>query len=271
MSIGPKLEVQNPKSRTTNRILLILFLFWTLDVGLWTLDPLWAVTVSSMQVAPRRGVTIATIDLEKVFQAYPETKKARGELEKLILIKENEIAAKRAEIFILKEDIAVLKIKAALAVPVGPAIPEAKDTPPSVAASSETIAGSTDSLTADLLMMTTVAAAAAPPAAEAGPLNVSVVSLETINAEIADKEEGMRRKTAELKGLERSAERNLEDLERAKTKTLLAKIYFTLRELAQEKNVDMIVDKNAILWGSSWLDLTDELIRKLKTVMIERE
>ncbi|MBI2089515.1 MAG: Crp/Fnr family transcriptional regulator [Deltaproteobacteria bacterium] len=25
-----------------------------------------------MQVAPRRGVTIATIDLEKVFQAYPE-------------------------------------------------------------------------------------------------------------------------------------------------------------------------------------------------------
>ena len=74
-----------------------------------------------------------------------------------------------------------------------------------------------------------------------------------------------------MRKIERNAEKNLEELEEAKTKTLLAKIYFSVRELAEEKNVDMVVDKNAILWGASRLDLTDDLLRKLKSAMIERE
>lgn len=209
--------------------------------------PLFAVSVNRVQVAPRKGVLIATVDLEKVFQTYPATKKAKQELERLVLLKENEIAVKRAEIFRITEEIA--KIKAA-----PPPLP-GFESGQAVPAAAETLStGATQSL---LVSSAPSVAPIVPPA-----LNAPVI--EELEAQLKTKQ-------LELRQMEKNAEKNLEELEEAKTKTLLAKIYFSLRELAEEKHVDMIVDKNAILWGSSKLDLTDELMRKLKSVMIESE
>ncbi len=221
------------------------FLCFHLTVQLFncsTASFLWAVSVNRVQVAPRRGVLIATVDLDKVFQAYPGTKKAKEDLERLVLLKENEIAAKRAEIFRLTEELARLRATPALT----PSLPGF--VPASVALDTASVQGSTEP-------------SVATPVAPSAPIDSR---LETMEGQIKTKKK-------ELRKIEKDAEKNLEDLEEAKTKTLLAKIYFSLRELAEEKNVDMIVDKNAILWGSSRLDLTDDLMRRLKSAMIEAE
>lgn len=176
---------------------------------------LWALPASQMQVAPKRGVVIATVDLEKVFQVYPATKKARQDLEGIIVVKETEIASKRVEVFKLIEDIQKIK--------------------------------------AQVQIDTTTPTAPVDAAA------------------LTQKEEELKNKKEELKTLQKNVEKNLEDLEQAKAKTLLGRVYEALKELAQEKNVDIIVDKNAILWGSSKLDLTRDLIEKLKSKYIESE
>lgn len=215
--------------------------------------PAGAVSVSKVQVAPRRGVVIATIDLERIFQAYPGTKKAKEELEKLILIKENEIAGKRAEIFRLTEELARLKTQSSSSNSAPP--PPSTATPQS---STETLTGGS---TAAMDLPGFSQPEPAAPNIDAG----------AEQAAVNQKEAELKTKKEELRRMEREAEKNLEALEEAKTKTLLAKIYFAVRELAEEKNVDVVVDKNAILWGASKLDLTDELLRKLKSAMIERE
>ncbi|MBI4668556.1 MAG: BamA/TamA family outer membrane protein [Elusimicrobia bacterium] len=222
---------------------------------------LWGVSVSKAQIAPKRGAVIATIDLERIFQAYPGTKKAREEMEKLILIKENEIAAKRAEIFSLVEEIALLKSQA---VQPQTAATDQSGPPASLFAQNQTGA-STDTLTG-------AATSQALPGLNAAPAPAPTAVLPAVsNPQIEQKEALLKTKKEELKRLERDAEKNLESLEEAKTKTLLAKIYVAVKELAEEKNVDMVVDKNAILWGASRLDITEELMRRLKTAMIERE
>lgn len=203
-----------------------------------------AVPVSRAQVAQRRGIVIATVDLERVFAAYPATKKAKEELGRLILIKENEIATKRAEVFALTEEIAKLKSTE----PAPPAPPPPPETLPGMPASTQT--------------MVTTPLDTPPPSTPTPAMTPEAIS---------QREVDLKRKKEELKLLERGAEKNLEDLEQAKTKTILAQIYIGLRELAQEKGVDMIVDKNSILWGASKLDLTDPLLQKLKHKVIENE
>ncbi len=216
-------------------------------------QPLSAVSLDRMQVAPKKSFVIATVDLERVFRAYPETKRAKEELEKLILFKENEIAAKRAEIFRLTAE---MKQSATAAPPAPPTPPPATEQPPTTAVLPD---ATTTTIALPGFEVTPSTPPISPPAVEQPPSQATNFEgkLTTLKQELAR--------------LERQAERNLEDLEEAKTKTLLAKIYATLKELSQEKGVDMLVDKNAILWGAPELDLTDDLLKKLKIKTIERE
>src|SRR3989338_4559507 len=45
-----------------------------------------------------KGATVATVNIHKVFEAFPETEKARIELNQLIARKKDDISAKREEI-----------------------------------------------------------------------------------------------------------------------------------------------------------------------------
>ncbi len=245
---------------------------------------LWAVPISKVQVAPRRGVVIATVDLEKVFQAYPGTKKAKEDLENIILVKENEILTQRSAIFQLTQEINQLRPNVSSAPAIAPA------------SSTETLKTATTTQIATMVSTATVQTAAVIstttvttvpglelPATATVPTTQSfggrwpatggspAVTISTTNILIAQKEVELAQKQEILKTLERNTETNLEALEEAKTKTLLGRIFLSLRELAEEKNVDIIVDRNAILWGSSKLDLTLDLLEKLKSKYIEKE
>jgi Skp family chaperone for outer membrane proteins len=214
-------------------------------------------------------VVIATVDLEKVFAAYPATKRAKDEINRLILIKENEIAAKRAEIFALDEEVAKLQAAARQAPP-PPALPPAVSTEtaaPLMSVTSETLPGMSSAPQIQGMSASSAAAVsteAASGAAAPAPADPETVVLSRKEKELSDRKQ-------DLRAMERSVEKNLLALEEAKTKTILAKIFSALQELSQEKSVDMIVDKNAILWGSPKLDLTDSLLQKLKTRIIEDE
>jgi|GEM_PF-4916982 len=226
---------------------------------------LWAVPISKVQVAPRRGVVIATVDLEKVFQAYPGTKKAKEDLENIILVKENEILTQRSAIFQLTQEINQLRPNVSSA----PAIAPASSTETLKTATTTQIATMVSTATVQTAAVISTTTVTTVPGLELPA--TATIAISTTTTLIAQKEVELAQKQEILKTLERNTETNLEALEEAKTKTLLGRIFLSLRELAEEKNVDIIVDRNAILWGSSKLDLTLDLLEKLKSKYIEKE
>ncbi|MFC1520823.1 OmpH family outer membrane protein [Elusimicrobiota bacterium] len=220
---------------------------------------LHALPLTQARVSGGRSAIIATIDLEKVFRAYPATKQAKEELEKLILIKENEIASKRSEIFQVMVTISNLKAADQRVRETTPA----QEQKPQVAIATTTLALPTTSQA-----LPGIAFVEPEQAQQTQAPDNQAVSTKSI---IDEKEKELRGLEEELRHMERNIEDSLIDLEEAQTKTIMAAIYTSLKELAEEKNVDMIVDKNAILWGAPHIDLTELLLAKLKTRLIEIE
>lgn len=83
-------------------------------------------------------------------------------------------------------------------------------------------------------------------------------------------EEARRRKEATIKvkieELEKSRQSALSALEEKRTKLeaeINRKIYETIETLAKEKGIDLVLDKNSVIYGTQTFEITDEIIEKM--------
>ncbi|HMU96068.1 MAG TPA: OmpH family outer membrane protein [Elusimicrobiota bacterium] len=95
------------------------------------------------------------------------------------------------------------------------------------------------------------------PTASTGPAAIPAPDPE-------EREAVRREKQAEIAEARAAAARELKELEEKKSVQILGSLYKTLVQLAQEKGVDLVVDKSAILYGQNAIDLTEPLARRLR-------
>lgn len=68
----------------------------------------------------------------------------------------------------------------------------------------------------------------------------------------------------DLKEFRAQAEKDLLKYEESKTKHILGKIYTALKELSEQEEISVVVDKRDILYGKNTVDLTQRLIELLE-------
>lgn len=161
-----------------------------------------------------------------------------------------------------------------------------------VSASTDTatsaVATSTDVLEGLLASTTTPAtapAAAPPPEEQGAPLIINLpglspepivvqppaaalaaaASLGEIDQKLAERGKLLTDKESEFKTYQGQVEKNLLELEDKKTEILLGKIYHAVQEVAREEGISVVVDRTQILFGHKAMDLTDKVLKKLKS------
>jgi len=99
-------------------------------------------------------------------------------------------------------------------------------------------------------------------ATESGNPTKSNSEGESVLISLKQQELTEKRKALEQERLK--AEQELVDYERRRSQAILGKIYIILRELAEESQVSVVVDKSHILYGTPQVDLTDKLRERLR-------
>lgn len=100
-----------------------------------------------------------------------------------------------------------------------------------------------------------------PPAAALA----AAASLTELDAKLAERGKVLAEKEAEFKTYQGQVEKNLLELEDRKTEVLLGKIYHAVQEVAREEGISVVVDRSQILFGHKAMDLTDKVLKKLKS------
>jgi len=70
-------------------------------------------------------------------------------------------------------------------------------------------------------------------------------------------------KKAEMEELRKQASADLAAFENQQSQLILGKIYQALRDVANEEQVSVVVDKSSILYGDANIDLTEKLQQRL--------
>jgi len=76
--------------------------------------------------------------------------------------------------------------------------------------------------------------------------------------------EDLEQKEIELEDQRMRSVKELNAFEKQQSQIILGKIYKALKELALEEQVTLVVDKSSILFGSAEIDLTDKLQQKVR-------
>lgn len=95
---------------------------------------------------------------------------------------------------------------------------------------------------------------------------VELFRKELDNLKNKKKEQGtiLKQKNDELNKQTQNYEDTLAKMEDRKTQEILGKIYDTLIIVAKEEELDLIMDKNYILFGEKGVDITEKLLKRLK-------
>lgn len=110
----------------------------------------------------------------------------------------------------------------------------------------------------------TASTASAAPAAAAEPLTVTQQVLELDGKIIAQQAEILRKEAA-LTRERGDVDKGLIDIESRKTDQVLARLYRVISEVARQEGVSIVVDKSAILYGHQGVDLTDKVLKALRS------
>ncbi|MBI2915324.1 MAG: OmpH family outer membrane protein [Elusimicrobia bacterium] len=211
-------------------------------------------TVLAMEIPLEGGgkkTKVATVDMHKIFEAFPETERARMDLNKMIEKKKRAITEKKEEIAKLKAEIDLLK----------------KPTLQTSTATASLLPGTTASLT---VPTSTSTAPTAVLLSTTGTPTLSVaVTTTTADSKIKDKELKEKEalllsKEAELGVFVGISQEEIDSLEQGKTMGLLARIYQILGKIAAEEGYSIVMSKDDILYGEGTIDLTQTVISKLE-------
>ena len=224
----------------------------------WFSLPAGAVQVSLEENKAERG-TVGYVDMQAIFRAFPETKRAKESFEAAVRQAEDQVNLRKSELISLRGELADFKMQRAfmarapiVAASTAPAagLPAA----PSPLPAAPGIQASTAAATAAALVRASTAAvrAAAPD------------PLADMDKKIAEKSAALDKKEADFKDYQARIEKNLLDLESRKTEYLLGKIYAAVQQAAKDEGVSVVVDKSQILFGPKAVDLTQKVLEKLK-------
>lgn len=85
-----------------------------------------------------------------------------------------------------------------------------------------------------------------------------------ISDNLEDKERRLAEQEAALLESRKDAVQALSGFERKRAAQVFGKLYHSLSQLADEKGVDMVLDKSALLYGQGGMDLTEALSRRVR-------
>ncbi len=211
------------------------------------------------------GISVGYVDMETVFQEYPETKKAKNEYYTELAKRRDDLAKKEQTLTALRQQIAVLQ--GTLMESGSPAVPAAPPVPPAAVPPDPMTIPSLSSLTAGPDGNSALNLSPPDPAAqgqETAPLSVSSASVAAANASVLDRRRDLVQKEQELEQARIDAAKAVKDLEETRSLQILGKLYNAMVQLAEENNISLIVDKSSILYGQQAIDLTDKLSRRIR-------
>jgi Skp family chaperone for outer membrane proteins len=157
---------------------------------------------------------------------YPQTQAAKEDYAKQLKKKREQLAEKEAALAEIQSRAAVLESTLKQGAP---------PTAPTVADSSSTVS--------------------AVPSAD--PLANAAQSLATMKRDLEEKK-------SELEDTRKQAAADLAAFESQQSQLILGKIYQALRDVANEEQVTVVVDKSSILYGDASIDLTDKLQQRVR-------
>lgn len=106
----------------------------------------------------------------------------------------------------------------------------------------------------------------AQPAAEGSAVTDAEVQASTARSpqDLTNMKQQLEAQMAEYEEMRKQSERDLAVFQSQQSQMILGKIYQALRDLAQEEQITIVVDKASILYGDTATDLTDKLQAKVR-------
>ena len=220
-----------------------------------------------------KATSIAYVNMHKVFEAFPETEKARIELNLLIARKKEDITAKKEEIANLKAEMDSLKKQMTAVSPAsGP-----KTSPPEAAEQNPGTGTPQSATSLTLPENSPLKFLFSPPQStgtvgEPGKVSYSTFSksspeilpgIPSPGPSMMEKGAELSKKESELEVFVGTAEDEIRQAEEGKTMTLMARIYKSLEEIATKEGYSVVVDKENVLYGDKTIEITENLIWRL--------
>jgi Skp family chaperone for outer membrane proteins len=224
------------------------------------------IPVQRAQGKKRDAQVVAFVDMERVYQEFPETRKARQEyLEQADKMKQA-LADKAAELSDLREQLAVLRdASAADAAAVG-STTVAVSSPSAALALPAVTTGTTKGTSAPGPSFSTGTAKALSPGGPAA--STATVSVPRTAASgpvnLQQREQTLAEEESALAQAKADAARKLAEFEKKRAGQIFGKLYTALVQLADERGVDIVLDKSSLLYGQGSLDLTEDLSRRVR-------
>lgn len=254
-----------------------------ITAGIWMAAMVWGTgSRSPAMEIPLEGAghaaAVAYVNMHKVFEAFPETEKARVDLNLIIAERQQDITAKKEEISSLKAQIDFLKKQMGAVLP---------STAPKTVAENPNPAQAPDSATAltsltlpegsPLKFLFSPPAESTSTAQAANKVNYSTFAasapqilpgIPSPGPSLMGKEAELSKKESELEVFIGLAEQEIRQMEEGKSMTVMARIYRTLEDISSRQGYSVVLDKSDILYGESAIDITDQLIQKLNAPRI---
>ncbi len=263
------------------------------------LAPLLAVEIPLESLTPAR---IGYVDLQKVFDSYPEKSFAEGDLLREIEKRKRELGARQSLINTLRQQVssdeAALRDGrngAAVIVPPNnvPDLTPAPAAVPAPAASTATtpspakavepypledpLAGLPGHDASAVVERIQQAPATTLPGmkqdgkkgsvldqmATGSPVTLSPEAQQMLQKRIDDNKRLLDKKTAEFKDFRGNAVADMKVLQTQKTYGVMSKIYAVLQTLARDEGVTIVLDKTYVLYGEDTVDLSEKLVARL--------
>jgi len=248
-------------------------------------------------ISPTR---IGFVDLQRIFDSYPEKSFAEGDLLREIEKRKRELGRHQTDINLLRQQISVdqaalTDARRGMPVVIPPnSVPEpviAAPVAPTVTSTTTVKASSTtvepypseDPLAGLPGHEATTAPTGVAPvlpgmkdsntkqslleqlAANAtGPMLLTPEAINALAKRIDDNQARMDRSIAQFKTFRTNAVADMKVLQTQKTYGVMSKIYAVLQILARDEGVTVVMDKAYVLYGEDGVDLSDKLIERLQ-------
>jgi Skp family chaperone for outer membrane proteins len=223
------------------------------------------------------GGAVGFVDMEAIFQEYPETKKAKAEYFAELAKRRQVLADREKELSDLREQLSVLRTtlkemqEGLKSAPSGAASSTAAAPGGSAAGERPTAPGGSAAGERPDPAEIWTAESAAPAADEFGrpasltrELGVSPGSVAAVNESLLQREKTLTEKEAELERARLSTVKELTAFEEDRSLQIMGKLYKALIQLAEEQGLTLVVDKRSILYGQAAMDLTERLRRRVR-------
>jgi Skp family chaperone for outer membrane proteins len=198
---------------------------------------LGAVAAGTIEIPVSQGRTqdtrVGFVDMDSIYQDYPETQKARAEFRKEVARHKNAIAERERELEDLERQVRALK-----------EAPPVPDESPAVSTG-----------------------ARVSPSGQAGDAYANLFSTgapSSVQEGLAVREAQLTQRRAGLEKTRAEAVQSLRDFEAKQSKQILGRLYKALVQVAEEQGISLVVDKSAILYGQNAIDLTEALSRRVR-------